>query len=255
MLTQASLYYQDMKRFSKIALVSSLALGVSLAPAAIAFADDVPDQQVVNSLNWYSCLDSQNRVAQSFTPTRSGQLTQISLNPFSDHNPGPLIVDIFGSSNGTPSGSSLGTTSVAQNLIPDRNTELGGNPRPVTLITLSAPVTVTAGQRYFIVLSSPTAVVDMVNEIYNSYCLMKEQDVLSTEQSISGGTSSWGNLSDGDIDFATYITYSSDDPLASQSGLSNTGGNEEYLAGLSMALLGSGIWILRMVRRIRELSA
>lgn len=240
-----------MSRFSKIAAISSLVLCAALSPASLAFADETPDQQVSNSLDWYSCVSSTQRAAQSFTPTRSGQLTKISLNAFSDHNPGPLIVDIYASQNAMPSGSSLGTTSVAQNLIPDRNTELGGNPRPATVITLSVPVNVSAGLRYFIVASSPTAVVDNVNEINNSYCLMTEQNVLSSEQSLGGGASSWGSLSDNDIDFATYITYSSDDSLTSQSNLSNTGGSEEYLAALAFGFISSGFWLWRIARRLR----
>jgi hypothetical protein len=239
-----------MLRISKITLTSTLAFVAALTSTSFALADVVPDQEIVNSRDWYSCVSSDSRVAQSFTPTRSGTLTAISLNPFSDNNPGPLVIDIYASANNLPSGASLGTTSIPQSQIPDRNTELGGNPRPVTLITLASPVQVTAGQRYFIAASSPTAIRDFDNDISHSFCLMQEADVNSAEQSIHGDASSWGNLSDNDIDFATYITYSEGENETTAMGLSNTGTDALELLPWAVAFLVAGSGTLLFIRRL-----
>jgi hypothetical protein len=240
-----------MRSFVKVFLSGLISAFLAFSATAPANADDAPDQQVINSLNWYSCLSSTNRIGQSFAPTSSGDLTKITINPFADGNPGDLIVSIYASSSDVPTGEPLATKHLGQNSIPDRNTELGGNPRPVTQVVFDAPISVQSGQRYYIVLSAPNAVYDMINEVSNSYCLMREQDVLTSEKSIGGSVSSWDAPADWDLDFATYITYAEEGNTLTSDSLSNTGGTQMSLivSGIAVTLLGA--FVILMVRKLR----
>lgn len=86
-------------------------------------------------------------IAQSFSPTMSGDLTSVSVVISDVDQAGTLTVAIEGAdSNKLPNGSRLASQSVANSLIPD-------TPGVVT-VNFSAPPTVQSGNRYTLVLQT-----------------------------------------------------------------------------------------------------
>lgn len=240
-----------MRIFSKALAVVSIATSLGIGAVVSASADEVPDQQVVNSLDWYSCFDSQNNVAQSFTPTVTGDLTKFSFNIFYDHNPGSLTVKIFGSTANAPSGNALFAETIVQASLPDRNTALAGSPAQITEVTLASPLHVIGGHRYFIAVYAPSAVYDMMTETNNTYCWLREQDALATDQSVGGSGNTWNGLQDWDMDFATYITASAEQSTESDS-LANTGSDWQTPFWVGLMMLGVGSLVMAGSRRLAK---
>jgi len=86
-------------------------------------------------------------IAQSFTPTMSGDLTSVSVVISDVNQAGTLTVAIEGADlNKLPNGSRLASRSVSNSLIP--------NTQGVVAVSFSAPITVQSGSRYTLVLQT-----------------------------------------------------------------------------------------------------
>jgi hypothetical protein len=181
-----------------IAGLSLLASAILASPALAASAVD--QQSNWNSDPGGSCLKSTQSLGQLFTAGVSGSLTAVRLNVIA-YNPPPLptnlSVQIFGVSDGLPTGSPLSTTTITD------VTDIPSTPGSEFTVQLDAVPLVKSGVTYALVLSTSDAS-DSCNPLAWQYGIYST--VSHGALSNSTGAPGWNQTGLGPTNFA-FATF------------------------------------------------
>jgi len=164
---------------------------VSLAAATL-------DQSQTAS-DGYAAIQFFGDEGQTFTAGITGNLSQVDLELSRTGSPGDLIVQIQTVSGGVPSGTILASTTVAEASVIESDVSFDWISVP-----LSAPVGVTAGTQYAIVLTAPAA--PPCCDGYKWAALFQDVYPGGTLVQRSGRGAAWESIPSVDFAFKTYVT-------------------------------------------------
>lgn len=188
-----------------------LALGASTA-----FAAGTIDQHAEPGFINAGFVEHSTPMAQTFTPSVSGTLDQVMLRLGVDGDPGTLNIDIFATSAGVPTGSSLASAT-----FPSSTPGLSGSYTNFEIV-FATPAQLVVGTQYAIVLTAPNAIAQtipmpfwnpatstteiMYYTIEKKYMWSFGADQAAAGTKVTGSGSSWTVSGGEDFYFATYMT-------------------------------------------------
>lgn len=172
-------------------LSSSVRPDVSLAAATL--------DQSQTTADGYAAIQFTNDEAQTFTAGIIGNLSQVDLELSRTGSPGDLVVQIRTVSGGVPSGTILASMTVAE-----ASVTLSDVSFDWISVPLSAPVAVTAGTQYAIVLTAPAA--PPCCDGYKWAASFQDPYPGGTLAQLSGSGAAWQSIPSVDFAFKTYVT-------------------------------------------------
>lgn len=169
----------------------TFALGVNTLKTNFTAASAVRDKRQTISTDSYPVFYTRPKLAQGFSPSVSGKLTQVTLHLMRDLDPGTVTVQICSGTSDAPSTTVLASASFAG------STLLKGVKKWIDVVFLNPP-NVTAGNWYWIVLTAANLDLNLAWGGTNSSSDYKAR---------AEEAGSWVTLAPSTIKDFAYITY------------------------------------------------
>jgi hypothetical protein len=154
-ISPTSRYEMRRRRFRGVwrGVIVSVALLLWL-PATSAAAAPAADQSHSGAATWAYGVDASQYMGQTFTPSVSDVLSQVSVKIYYWNNSGPVTMKIYDTAGGLPTGTALASQLVTG--IPTGSTWAGCDGLSPVTVTFSSPATLVSGTPYAFTLESTT---------------------------------------------------------------------------------------------------